>query len=232
MYCTLFCRQKRIVYRGLALILFIGLLLQVCGWLPVQEMWHEAVMYELPGWRWVRRRRRCWRYRDVCIYLVARRGVVLLLRMSLMAGLLVWSGWVRRWPVSWVVLSLPIIDVGGSLLPLWWPGVLKRPDYAYLLRGAHALYRLAVIVLWCEGVRAHTGGPYGVVIVASGGVREADGAWARGEIEADGTWCLEMEGHFIFRYKPRNFFEERIILTRLSLKFCCIHELSTPHIWG
>jgi hypothetical protein len=44
------------------------------------------------------------------------------------------------------------------------------------------------------------------------GVRVADAAWARGEIEEDGTWRLELEGHFIFTWKPRNFFEERILL--------------------
>jgi len=45
-----------------------------------------------------------------------------------------------------------------------------------------------------------------------GGVRAADGAWAQGEIEEDGTWRLEMEGHFTLIWKPRNSFEERVLL--------------------
>jgi len=38
----------------------------------------------------------------------------------------------------------------------------------------------------------------------------ADGAWAHGEVMGDGTWRLEIEGHFIFTWKLCGFFEERI----------------------
>jgi hypothetical protein len=54
-----------------------------------------------------------------------------------------------------------------------------------------------------------------------GCIKTADGAWARGEIGADGTWRLEMEGHFIFTWKPDGFFEERILLVLLR-------QLRTP----
>jgi transposase len=53
----------------------------------------------------------------------------------------------------------------------------------------------------------------GRTVWAIGGcVQTADGAWANGEIEEDGTWRLEMAGHFIWRWKPRDEFEQRVLL--------------------
>jgi transposase-like protein len=55
-------------------------------------------------------------------------------------------------------------------------------------------------------------GSVGGLWLMGGCVKMADGAWARGEVMEDGTWRLEMEGPFILTYKPRNSFEERILL--------------------
>jgi hypothetical protein len=131
-------------------------------------------------------------------------------RMGLVAALLVWSGWPQRWPVTWALLSLPLADAFLSWLALLWPRVLKERGYVYLVRGVHDLYRLVVVVLFSDGLLSDQDVPWSLLV--GGGVRTADGARARGEIEEDGTWRLELEGHFIFTWKPRNFFEERILL--------------------
>jgi transposase-like protein len=107
-------------------------------------------------------------------------------------------------------LSLPLADALLSFLSLLWPRLLKVRMYPYLVCGMHDLYLLALMVLFSEGLLRPRDGHCWSLLVG-GCIRVADGAWARGEIEEDGTWCLEMEGHFIFTWKPRNFFEERIL---------------------
>ncbi|MDH4135750.1 MAG: transposase [Anaerolineae bacterium] len=207
MYCITFYLQKRAVYRCLSLLLLIGLLFQCFTPLQGREVWDEALL----PWS-----KRCWfrRRRHPGINgldLLKRRGRVLFCRLGLVAALLVWSGWPQRWPLSWALLSLPLADTLLSLLlPLLWPRLLKARIYSYLVCGAHDLYLLALVVLFSEGLLRPRDGHWSLLV--SGCVRVADGAWARGEIEEDGTWRLEMEGHFIFTWKPRNFFEERILL--------------------
>jgi transposase-like protein len=136
-----------------------------------------------------------------------------------MAVLLMWSGWPQRQSFSWALLSLPLADAIISLLPLYWPGVLKGQAYAHLIRGTHHLYRLVLVVLFSEGLLSQRG--VNGLWAMWGCIKMADGAWARGEIGADGTWRLEMEGHFIFTWKPDTFFEERILLVLLR-------QLRTP----
>jgi len=210
MYCTTFYLQKRTVYRCLCLLLLIGFLLQSCTPLQDCEVWDEALLV------WPRRRhgfRRCYHPGITCLDFLGRRGWVLFCRLGLVAALLVWSGWSQRWPLSWALLSLPLVEVLLSLLPLFWPGVLKRRIYPYLVCRTHALYLLVLMVLFSEGLSRSRDGRWSWLV--SGCVQVADGAWARGEIEEDGTWRLEMKGHFIFTWKPHGFFEERILLVLL-----------------
>jgi transposase-like protein len=209
MYCTTFYLQKRAIYRCLSLLLLIGLLLQSFTPLQSREAWDEAL---LPWSKRCGPRRRC-RSGISCLDLLKRRGWVLFCRLGLVAALLVWSGWSQRWPLSWALLSLPLADVLLSLLPLFWPGVLKGRIYPYLVCRAHDLYLLVLMVLFSEGLSRPRNGHW--LLLVGGCVRVADGAWARGEIEEDGTWRLEMKGHFIFTWKPNGFFEERILLVLL-----------------
>jgi transposase-like protein len=136
--------------------------------------------------------------------------MILLCRLGLMAILLVWSGWAQRQPLSWAVLSLPVVDVSLSVLPLYWPWVLRVRVYPYLVRGTHHIYLLALMILSSRGVSPQ--GSVGGLWMIGGCIKMADGAWARGEIMEDGTWRLEMEGHFIFTWKPCGLFEEHLLL--------------------
>jgi transposase-like protein len=136
--------------------------------------------------------------------------MVLLCRLSLMAVLLVWSGWPQRQPLSWALLSLPLAEALLCVLPLYWPRALKVRAYPHLVRGMHHLYRLALMALVSAVLSPQ--GSVGGLWMMGGCVKMANGAWARGGIMEDGRWRLEMEGHFVLTYKPRNFFEERILL--------------------
>jgi transposase-like protein len=209
MHCTPWQLQKRTLYGCLVPILLLGLLLQGFSPLPGHEVWDEALLSGPRSRRWVGCRRRCG-CGSLGLAFLARRGGVLLCRGGLVVLLLVWSGWSQRWPLAWALLGLPLVDALLSLLALLWPRVLKVRTYLYLVRGAHDLYRLSVLVLLGAGLLSHQDAPGSWLVVS--GVGAADAAWARGEIEADGTWRLELEGHFIFTWKPRNFFEERILL--------------------
>jgi transposase-like protein len=222
MYCTTVYLEKRILYRCLFFILSIGLLLQFVIPLQSQERWDEALLVQTRsrGWvrrarsrRWVRRRGRC-RQGVKSLSFLKRRGKVVLCRLGLVAILLMWHGWPQRQPLAWGLLSLPLADAVLSLLPLLWPSVLKVRAYLHLTRGVQELYRLTVVVLCCVGLFRFLLSPKHApwALLAGGGVRTADGAWARGEIEEDGTWHLEIEGHITITWKPRNFFEERILL--------------------
>jgi transposase-like protein len=216
MYWTTFHLQKRTVYRCLSLLLLIGLLLQSLTSFQGREVWDENLLLWPRRRRWFHLRRRSG---ITCLNFLKRRGWVLLCRLVLVAALLMWGGWSRRGPLSWALLSLPLADALLSLLPLLRPQVLNRRIYPYLVCGMHDLYLGALMVLFSEGLLHSKGGPWSLLV--GGCVRMADGAWARGEIQEDGTWRLEMEGHFIWTWKPRNFFEERILLVLLR-------ELRTP----
>lgn len=102
MYCTGLHLEKRTWNGCLAVILLLGLLLQALSPLPGQEVWDESQLYELTGRRWVRRRHS--RYGLMGPGFLARRGGVLMCRMGLVAALLTWSGWPRRWPLAWAVV--------------------------------------------------------------------------------------------------------------------------------
>jgi transposase-like protein len=210
MYCTTLYLHKQIVVfirRSLCLLLLVSLLFYPLTVTEEQEVWHE----DLVPWRargWLRRRcrwARAWRF-----HLLKRRGMVLLCRVGLMAVLLVRSGWPQRQPLSWALLSLPLADALLCILPLYWPRALKVRAYPHLVRGTHHLYRLALMVLVSAGLSPQGG--VGGLWMMGGCIKMADGAWARGEILEDDTRRLEMEGHFILTYKPRNSFEERILL--------------------
>jgi transposase-like protein/DNA-directed RNA polymerase subunit RPC12/RpoP len=136
--------------------------------------------------------------------------MVLVCRMGLMAVLLVWSGWGRQRPWSWGLLSLPVVDACLSVLPLYWLGAVQRRGYRYIVSGVHYLYLLVLSALLVSELRFLT--ERRMALVVGGCVQVADGAWARGEVEEDGTWCLEMEGHLVFRWKPRNELEKRTLL--------------------
>jgi len=210
MYCTIVHIEKRIGYCGLCLLLVIGVLLHACTAGQEDGLWDEGLH------SWTRRARS---RRGASSALVGRfralkrRGMVLACRMGLMAVLLVWSGWGRQHPWSWGLLSLPLVDALLSLLPLYWPGILKVRVYPYVVTGVHHLYLLTLCALLLSGL-SHLRGR-GIALAIGGCVQAADGAWARGEIEEDGTCRLEMEGHLIIRWKPRDEFEKRLLLVLL-----------------
>ena len=207
MNCITLHIKKRIIYRGLCFLVFISLLNYTCTLGQDHPVWDEELV------SWVKR----WRARSHCravlagrVQVVKRRVQVMLCRVGLMTVLLVWSGWGQHWPRSWLLLSLPLTDVLLSILPLYRPQVLKVRAYPYMVRGIHRLYCLTLCTLLFTGLSAQRKGS---TICALGcGVRAAEEAWARGEIEEDGTWRLEMKGHFILRWKPRNEFEKRVLL--------------------
>ena len=210
MYCTTLYLHKQIIVfirRSLSLLLFVSLLLYPLSVTQEQEVWHEdLVPWRARGWR----RRRCRRARVRRLHFLKRRGMVLLCRLALMAVLLVRSGWLERQPLSWALLSLPLAEALLCVLPLYWPRALKVRAYPHLVRGMHHLYRLALMAL--VSVELSPQGSVGGLWVMGGCIKMADGAWARGEVMEDGTRRLEMKGHFILTYKPRDFFEERILL--------------------
>lgn len=201
--------ENRIWYRPLCFILIVGLSLGGLVPSPRQEWWDERLF---PGTRsrcYIRRRR----YRRSLTRVLGLRGGVLCCRLALMATLLLWSGWTASYPRAWALLSLPALDFLFASLPLLRPDVLKAPVYPYLVRGAGDLYRGTLIALFLAGLSLEDSNIWAMVI--GGTVRSADGATAQGWIDEDGTWHLEMEGHTIIGYKPRNAFEERILLVLL-----------------
>ena len=207
MNCTTSHIEKRIGYQGLCLLLLVGLLFQTC----ISDQDHLVWDAELVTWERARRSRV--RYRSAIagrLHIVKRRGLVMLCRMGLMSVLLVWSGWGQHWPRSWFLLSLPLTDALLSIVPLYWPRVLKVRAYPVLVCGVHRLYGLTLGILLLTGLSARGRGNAAWAI--GGCAQAADGAWAYGEIEEDGTWRLEMEGHIIIRWQPRNEFEKRILL--------------------
>ena len=216
MHCTTRHVQKRIAYRCFCLLLLVSLLFHAFNLPQEREVWDEAWVPRL------RRRQSCRRYCHSSVghlRFLKRRGVVLLCRLSLMAALLMWSGWPQRQPCSWALLSLPLADAGMALLPLYRPEVLKVRAYPHLIHGLHNLYCLALATLFSRGLLSK-GHSQGLWMMGSC-IEVADGAWARGEIEKDGTWRLEMEGHFILTWKPCSLFEERILLVLMR-------QLRTP----
>jgi len=197
---------NRIWYRSLCFILVIGLSICCLVPFPGREVWDERLF---PGTRrqcYISRRcRRC----SVTRVLVLRSGV-LFCRLTLVAALLIWSGWTASCPVAWGLLSLPVIDFLIASLPLLRPEVLEAPAYPHLARGTGDLYRGALIALFLAGLSPEGSNNWTMVI--GGTVRAADGASAQGWIDEDGVWYLDMEGHVILTYKPRNAFEESILL--------------------
>jgi len=218
MYCTTLHFHKRIICRCVSLLLLASLLLYPFSLTQVHEVWHE----ELVSWPSRRRsRRRCRRTIFRRYHFLGRWGLILLCRLGLMAALLLWSGWPQRQFLSWALLSLPLGDALLFLLPLVRPAVLKKPAYLPLARRVHEAYRLALIVLFGQGVSLRGWGEsrglngMGCPLMMGSCMKMADGARASGEVLEDGTWQLEMQGRFTFTWKPRTFFEERILLVLL-----------------
>ncbi|MFQ5342123.1 MAG: hypothetical protein ACE5F6_11315, partial [Anaerolineae bacterium] len=191
MDCTRLNLEKRIVYRGLVLLLLLALVWQ-CGLLfPAlgHRVWAESLV---PGPR--RRHSRCYsRYRQACWDFWMRRVQVLLCRVGLVTGLLLWSGCAQRQPASWALLSVPVVDAWLPLLAVTWPRLAHSRGYRYGVRGLHQLYLVALAWLVGQGLTTAPTGVAGLLLV-SGTVKTADGAQARGWIDADGTWHLELTG--------------------------------------
>lgn len=209
---TVFRLQKRVVCPALSLLLLVALLFQSVFPLPATDcpVWDETLV-TCSRRRGSRRWRRYWQARLAC---VSRRGPVLLCRLVLVSALLLWSGWSQRKPWCWGLLSVPVIDAGLPLLLLEWPRLARRKSYLYLLRGMHQVYQSVLIFLFCEALFPRSGHAFSLTLIG-GTVRLADGAEARGRIEEDGSWHLEMTGSFNFRFKPQNEFEERALLVFL-----------------
>ena len=153
--------KRRIGYCGLCLVLLAGLLVQSCT--PEQD--HPVWDADLDNG--VRKRRS----RVVCraamarrVHIVKQRGLVMLCRMGWMSVLLVWSGWEKQWSRSWWLLSLPLTDALLSILPLFWPRVLKMRMYPYVVRGIHRLYGLALGILLLSGLTGPRKGRTGWVL--------------------------------------------------------------------
>jgi transposase-like protein len=218
MYCTTLCRHKRIIHRCVSLVLVASLLLYPFSLFQPCGVWHEDLVH-WPSNRWSRQRR----HRVVVRRLgfLGRWGLILLCRLGLMAALLLWSGWPQQQFLRWAVLSLPLVDAILFLLPLYRPAMLKNPTYLPLARSVYEIYRLAVVILFGQGVSCHAWGESRVMgdfacqLMVGGSMKMADGAQARGGVQEDGTWWLEMEGRFLFTWKPQSFFEERILLVLL-----------------
>jgi transposase-like protein len=217
MYCTTLFIHKRIIYCCVFWLLLASLLLYPFSPTQAQEVWHEELV-TWPTKRWSRHRHRM----VVCRFgFLGRWSLILLCRLGLMAGLLWWSGWPQQQFLSWALLSLPLVDAILFLLPLYRPGVLKKPAYLPLAGGVHGVYRLVLVVLFGQGLSLHawgesrTLGRLGCPLMMGGCMKMADGAQACGEVLEDGIWRLEMEGRFIFTWKPRDLFEERILLVLL-----------------
>ena len=98
LYCITWHRQKRIIYSGLCLLLLIGLLLHAFTFPQEQEVWGEDLV------PWLRGRKTCRRASGhslaIRLHCLAQRGRVVLLRLSVMAVLLLWSGWAERQRLS------------------------------------------------------------------------------------------------------------------------------------
>jgi transposase-like protein len=210
MYCTTSHGEKRIGYRGLCLLLLVSLLLHTCILCPEKAVWDERLVSWARKGRPRRGARRAWVGH---LHILRRRGMVVVCRLGLMTVLLLCSGWGRQCPWRWGLLSLPLVDALLCVLALYWPGVMKVRGYAYLVSAVHHLYLLTLSALLLSGLSRSRG--RGMALAVGGCVQVADGAWARGEVEEDGTCRLEMGGHFIIRYKPRNEFEKRVLLVLL-----------------
>jgi hypothetical protein len=207
MNCTTLYMGKRIAYQGLCLLLLVGLLFQTYVRDQDPQVWDPELVTWVSKRRSRRRRGSAIAHR---LHIVKRRMRVMCCRLGLMTALLVWSGWSQHWPRSWLLLTLPLTDVLLSILPLYWPQVLQVRAYPYAIHGIHRLYGLTLGILLLSGLSAQRKGSTAWAIGAC--VQAADGAWANGEVEADGTWRLEMEGHFVLRWKPGTEFERRILL--------------------
>ena len=233
MDCTTLHRKKRILYRCTSLLLLASLLLYPFSPIQTHAVWHE----ELVPWSTSRCSRRRYRWTTIRpFHFWGRWGLILLCRLGLTASLVWWSGWSQRHTIAWALLGLPLLDACLCLLPRYRPGVLKSPAYLSLARAVHGSYRRALVLLlglglWrtaSQTVSLHASGPFrmpgslGCLAMFGGGVKKAEGAWARGKILDDGTWLLEMEGHFLLPWKPRNVFEERILLILWR-------QIRTPH---
>lgn len=156
-----------------------------------------------------RQRRRCQR---LCQGLVRRRLWVLGCRLSLVAALLLWSGWGQHQRGSWLLLGLPILGSIWPLLGLSWPAIGQRKSYGYLGRMIEAGYVVLVGVLGCQGLLEATGGPRAWQFMIGPGLKLAEGGQAQGWQEGDGTWRVELQGHFSISYRPHNEFEKRVLL--------------------
>lgn len=207
MHCSTSHFKNRILYRCLSILLLIGLMLRSTTPLQSHEVWDESLLFRKKSKHWLHRRSCDDRVR---LAFLTRRGKALLCRLSLVAVLLMRSGWSQRQPLTWTLLGLPLADFLLSLLPLRWPRVLKVKAYPHVVRGVRDLYHIVVVTLLCEALLPHKDEHYPWIV--GGCVQTADGGKAQGGIKEDGTWWLEMEGHVILTYKPRNFFEERILL--------------------
>jgi hypothetical protein len=137
-------------------------------------VWDEALV------PWLRRQWSRRRYRRHTLAgrlgFLRRRGLVLLCRLGLMAGLLVWSGWSQCWPLSWALLSLPLAAALLSLLLLLWPRLLKVRVYPYLVRGVHDLYLPALMGLFSEGLLHLRDSPWSLLVGGRAGRRRYLGA--------------------------------------------------------
>jgi transposase-like protein len=197
----------RVFYRCLSILLLIGLMHRSTTPLQSQEVWDESLLFRKKSKHWLRRRSG---YDRVRLAFLTRRGKALLCRLGLVAVLLMRSGWSQRQPLTWTLLSLPLADFLLSLLPLCWPRVLEVKAYPHLVRGVRGLYHIVVVTLLYETLLPAKESHHSWIVGSCAQV--ADGAQAQGGIKEDGTWWLEIEGHIILTYKPRHFFEERVLL--------------------
>jgi transposase-like protein len=215
MHFTTLSTQQRILTHALCLLLLASLVLLPFSSLPQPSAWHE----ELVPWRvrhWTCQRRYGRRAR-VCRP-VTGWALPLLARLGLMVVLLEWAGWPQHQPARALILGLPLLDL-GLRLRAWRDADARRGGrYVRATLRLQEAYRWILLFLFGEGLLLHFTPEcslwprLGHLALLAGCVKTEEGAWAQGEVLPDGTWRLEMEGHFTLTFKPRDLFEERLLL--------------------
>ncbi len=202
--------ENRAIFYGLTVLLLSMMMFHsgLCQPASSYAAWAEGLV----PWSYRGKRRRRGRCQGFCQGLLRRRLWVLSCRVSLVAVLLLWSGWGQQQSESWLLLGLPIGMSVWPLLGVRWPAIGQRKSYVYLGGSIEEGYKLLLGVLVCQGLFDPEGLAGGWMFVLGPGLKLAEGCQAQGWQEADGTWRVELQGTFSISYRPQDEFEERVLL--------------------
>lgn len=170
------------------------------------------------GWPWLRPSRiGRWVWR--ACRLVQASGLRLVCRVGLVAVLVEASGLPQHRPATWLLVGLPAMDWGLSLIGVLWPRLLSQAWYREGLNDMHQLYRWSVIgLLVLTAQRGSKMGPVGMVM---GSVVTCERDGSRVEIErVEGvngqvTYRIHQTGDFTQEVTPRDEFEKRQLILEL-----------------